>query len=102
MRGAEEVGNPTQQEIRSLLNRLVDNGSLFLDRSAAEVGEHPVLSVAHFATGLELLLKARILAEDWSQVAAKPGDCVWASLISGGVFTVSASRLHERLASVCR
>jgi hypothetical protein len=38
----------------------------FLESSVDEIKTHPKYSVIHFATAVELLLKARLIHEHWS------------------------------------
>ncbi len=53
------VGMPTAEEKAEVFSALVENGLSFIERSASELEEHLTLSIAHFAAGLELVLKAR-------------------------------------------
>jgi len=41
----------------------------FIERSAGELQEEKSLPIAHFATGLEPILKARLFAEHWTLIA---------------------------------
>ncbi|HJK93994.1 MAG TPA: hypothetical protein RMH85_27310 [Polyangiaceae bacterium LLY-WYZ-15_(1-7)] len=50
---------PTAEEKAEVFSALVENGLSFIERSASELEEHLTLSIAHFAAGLELVLKAR-------------------------------------------
>jgi hypothetical protein len=83
-----------------LFGKLVENGFRFIERSVAELRTEPNLSVAHFATGLELLLKARLFAVHWSLIAQRPHDCRWASLLRGEVVTIQASDLCKTITTV--
>lgn len=72
---------------------MVESGLRFIERSVPELRNDPTMSVAHFATGLELLLKARLFAVHWSLIANRPHECSWSSLRSGEVVTLQASEL---------
>ncbi len=50
---------------------LVCNAIDFLEMSVQEIEKRPKYSVIHFATSVELFLKARLLREHWSLVVAK-------------------------------
>jgi hypothetical protein len=84
---------PSKDEVDKVFEALVVNGLDFIERSARELEEDPKFSIAHFATGLELLLKARLFAEHWSLTATDPHSCSWTGLKEGRVHTVQASDL---------
>ncbi|WP_155893959.1 hypothetical protein [Cystobacter fuscus] len=90
---------PNKEEIDQLFQALVVNGLEFIERSAGELEEDPKFSIAHFATGLELLLKARLFAEHWSLTASDPHACTWSGLKGGSVNTVQASALCSVITS---
>jgi hypothetical protein len=46
----------------------------FLERSVAEFEKEPKFALVHFSSGLELLLKARLLKEHWSLVVVGKAD----------------------------
>lgn len=78
---------------------LVGNGLDFFVRSAEELATAQKFSVVNFATGVELLLKARLFHEHWTLVAVKPHQCSWSSFVNGDVRTIQASDLCEALSS---
>ena len=59
-------------------------------------------SVIHFYAGIELLLKARLMAEHWSLVVSKRQDPDWRRLESGDFISVSLDEAAERLDKVVR
>jgi hypothetical protein len=87
------VSAPTKEEQRAVFEALVRNGFDFIARSARELEDDRKFSVAHFATGVELLLKARLFHEHWSLIAAKPHECSWEDLKNGEIVTISASAI---------
>lgn len=58
------------------------------------------MSVAHFATGLELLLKARLYAVHWTLIADDPHKCKWSDLKNGTGKTIQASNLCKTINTV--
>ena len=91
---------PTDKEVAEAFKALVENGLSFIERSASELPTAPTFSIAHFATGLELLLKARLFAEHWTLVAEKPHKCSWSGLRSGHVYTLQASEICAAITMV--
>jgi len=55
----------------TLLNRVVENAIDFLERSLDEFEEAPKYSIIHFYTAIELFLKARLMADDWTLIVSK-------------------------------
>ena len=72
---------------------LVGNGLDFFERSAGELAKEQKFAIAHFATGLELILKARLFHEHWTLIAANPHGCAWTSVKDGTAVTIAASEL---------
>jgi hypothetical protein len=87
------VSKPTAEELQKVFKALVDNGFDFFLRSAEELEHSQKFSVVHFATGVELLLKARLFHEHWTLIAAKPHECSWEDLKNGKAITISASQI---------
>src|SRR5690606_21971377 len=67
----------------------------FLKRSVEEFENEPKFALVHFSTGLELLLKARLLKEHWSLVVTGKADL--RQFRSGESQTVSIKDALERL-----
>src|SRR4051812_44192212 len=78
-------------------DKLVENGLDFLQRSLSEVKKNPKYSVIHFSSGIELLLKARLLHEHWSLVVVKPGEITKQQFLSGDFESVSPRKCMERI-----
>lgn len=88
---------PTNEELQQTFESLVGSGLGFLERSASELKADPSISVVHFATGLELLLKARLYREHWALVCLKPHEARWAGLLSGDGRTIAAKSLCKAI-----
>jgi len=91
---------PTSDEITKVLDALIGNGLDFLEKSAGELKAEPKFSIGHFATGLELMLKARLFAEHWALTASDPHGCTWTGLKDGTVMTLQASDLCDAVEKV--
>jgi len=91
---------PTDDQKALVFDALVENGLRFIEAAASELASEPTFSVAHFATGLELLLKARLFAEHWTLIAANPHGFNWSAVQSGDVYTIQASDICAAVATV--
>jgi len=78
----------------------VENGLDFLTHSLEDFKTSPKYSVIHFYAGVELLLKARLMAEHWSLVVSKRQDPDWERLQSGDFISVSLDEAAARLDKV--
>lgn len=70
----------------------------FLQRSVAEFDTDPKFALAHFSTGLELLLKARLLKEHWSLIVLSKADLK--QFRSGESTTVGIKEAMDRLETI--
>ena len=84
---------PTKKQLQDVFNALTKNGIDFIRRSARELESEPKFSAAHFAIGLELLLKARLFSEHWTLISTTPHGCSWSAMESGAIHTIQASGL---------
>ena len=82
------------------LARLVENAFDFLDRALADLEAAPKYSVIHFYAAIELFLKARLMAEHWSLVIAKPQDADLKKFLAGDFQSVTLNEAAERLDKV--
>ncbi len=57
--------------VQNLRNGLVENAFSFINKALDEFPSEPKFSLIHFATGVELFLKARLMAEHWSLIVAR-------------------------------
>ncbi|MCA9700583.1 MAG: hypothetical protein KC431_23860 [Myxococcales bacterium] len=79
---------------------LIENGLRFLMIAVGEIETDPTLSVTHFATGIELLLKARLFSEHWSLVTEPPRAFTWLSLKIGQARTIQAKDLVSAISNL--
>lgn len=87
------MSKPTPEQLKAVFSALVGNGLDFFVRSAQELDQEQKFAIAHFATGLELILKARLFHEHWTLIATDPHRCAWTSVRDGTVRTIQASDL---------
>ena len=79
---------------------LVASAADFIERATSEVDTAPRYAVIHFASGIELLLKARLAMEHWVLVFADPGRTSKAALAGGDFRSVSPGHAMDRLDDV--
>jgi ribosomal protein S14 len=73
----------------------------FLLRSLDEIENSPKYSVIHFATAVELLLKARLMHEHWSLIVTNTSDADLTKFLKGECNTVGQDEAVKRLIGVC-
>lgn len=88
------------EESQVLRRRLVDNAFDFLRCALDEFEQTPKYSVIHFHAAMELLLKARLMAEHWSLVVADRAEPNWAKFKAGDFVSVNLAQAARRLANV--
>lgn len=79
---------------------LVASAADFIERAISEVDKAPRYAVVHFASGVEILLKARLAMEHWILVFADPGRASRAALAGGDFRSVSPGQAMDRLDDV--
>lgn len=84
----------------SVAPTLVANASEFIERATEEVESSPRFAVIHFATGIELLLKARLVIEHWVLIFALPERATRDALFRGDFRSVSSGAAMDRLGKI--
>lgn len=69
----------------------------FLERSVEDIKDHPKYAVIHFATAVELLLKARLMNEHWSLAVEHVSKAEINEFLQGRCKTVSPAEAVKRL-----
>ena len=87
-------------DLDQILENLTKNGLDFLERAASELPTAPKYSVIHFASGLEILLKARLLSEHWTLTLAKPESADLDKFKAGDFQSVRADEVLGRIERV--
>lgn len=80
--------------------RLVENACDFLEQSMTDIRDKPKYSVIHFHTAIELLLKARLLAEHWSLVITSRKEADWNTFSKGDFVSVSLDECVKKLEKI--
>lgn len=91
----------SKKRITAAKQRISESAFDFLERSIGEIKTHPKYSVIHFATAVELLLKARLMHEHWSLVVERVSDADLVAFLSGKCRTVGPAEAIKRLGRVC-
>ena len=84
----------------SHFSRLVENGLDFLNKAIDEVETQPKYSVIHFHAAIEILLKARLMAEHWTLVLSQREKLDWKKFTEGNFRSVSLEEANDRLSGV--
>jgi hypothetical protein len=92
-------------DIASLEFDLVDSAMAFLVRSVQTMGDDSsdhtaAFAVADLATALEVVMKARLLRHDWTQVCTSPTKWSSKDLKNGSAKTVSLDEAVDRLDAI--
>lgn len=83
-----------------ILKRLINNALEFLNRALVEIELQPKHSLISFSSSIELVLKARLMAEHWSLVISRKQEADWEKLISGDFQSVTPGEALTRLEKV--
>jgi hypothetical protein len=86
---------------KAAILQFIESALEFLKRGAEEIEKHPKYSIINFATGIELMLKARLMKEHWSLVVEKSGDAILKDFQEGKAKTVTPREAMKRLRNVC-
>ena len=86
--------------VREIWSQLLESGIDFLRSSLDELQHKPKLSIIHFAFGLELLFKARLMAEHWSLILQDPGSSSISQVADGEFLSVSLDEALRRLQNI--
>jgi ssDNA-binding Zn-finger/Zn-ribbon topoisomerase 1 len=71
------------EPVDEAFDHLVQNGFDFLQHGIDEIHAEPKYSVIHFCAGVEILLKARLVAKDWRLIVVKPKDIGHEEFLNG-------------------
>jgi hypothetical protein len=93
-KAATEVTFPSEFE---LFDALAKSAFEFLRRAIDEFSESAKFSTIHFATAIELFLKARLMREHWSLLLDKPDQADKAAFFRGDAKTVTLDQAVDRL-----
>ncbi|UXU75564.1 MULTISPECIES: hypothetical protein [unclassified Paracoccus (in: a-proteobacteria)] len=91
----------TKKKLNAALRNFSESAFDFLEKSVDEIKDRPKYSVIHFATAVELLLKARLMREHWTLVAERASDVTLDNFLSGECKTVTQADAIRRLNGAC-
>lgn len=83
-----------------IFGQMADSAFDFLDQAAADLEKKPKYAVIHFATAIELILKARLLREHWALVVTSSGDADRQAFQRGSAKTVTVDQAIKRLEQI--
>ncbi len=89
-----------KEETRKLWTSLVESAFDFLERALDEYDSSPKYAILHLAASVELLLKARLMAEHWTLIISPKHTPTFDRLKSGDFLSVTLSEAIERLGGV--
>ena len=72
----------------------------FFNASIKDFKSRPKYSVINFCSGLELILKARLLKEHWSLIVKRPEEAALLRFQNGDFVSVSVDEVLKRLANI--
>lgn len=91
----------SKKKLSTALRSLTESAFDFLEKSVDEIKAHPKYSVIHFATAVELLLKARLMREHWTLVVERASEVSLEDFLSGQSKTVTQADAIKRLNNAC-
>jgi hypothetical protein len=87
-------------ETQTAFSCLVDNAFEFLSKALDEVQHHPKHSIINFFAAVELFIKARLMAKDWSLIISnQKKEHDWSRFVRGDFHSVSLDEGLSRLES---
>lgn len=87
-------------DFEALFKSITENAFEFLEKSLDEFDISPKFSIIHFASAIELFMKARLLSEHWSLIVERVDGANIEELFSGNVRTVSPNTARKRLKNI--
>ena len=87
-------------KVAAPFDSLTQSGIEFLISAAKQLKAEPKLAVINLATGIELLLKARLVREHWALIVARPEKASLAHFASGSFQSVNLDEAITRLRNV--
>ena len=92
--------NPPSFDAAVIFRQMVESALDFLEQARVDLETKPKYAVIHFATAIELILKARLLKEHWALVVMVSGDADRRSFQSGTAKTVTVDQAIKRLEQI--
>lgn len=96
-----KTSNPVKNDPKHLFDSIVVNAIDFFNTSIKDFQGKPKYSVINFCSGLELILKARLLAEHWSLILKSPDKAELVKFQNGDFLSVMVGEIIDRLTKIC-
>ena len=96
----QKQGGRSSDPRDEIFRNLTESAFEFLERAIREFRDSPKFSTIHFATAVELFLKARLMREHWSLTVEKIDDVALTQFRQGKFKSVSPSAAIARLRSI--
>lgn len=84
----------------AIFKQMVESAFDFLNQARSDLEKKPKYAIIHFATAIELILKARLLKEHWALVVAASGDADRHAFKNGTAKTVTVDQAVKRLENI--
>jgi hypothetical protein len=97
---AAKAKKPTKKNPAHFFDLVVTNSIDFFNVSIKDFKKRPKYSVINFCSGLELILKARLLKEHWSLIVKRPEEAALPRFQNGDFVSVAVEEAIKRLANV--
>ena len=91
---------PTTAEIDRHFDALVCSGFDFVERAISSFADNERISLFLFASGLELITKARLYHEHWSLIFANIDLAEFRHFETGDFKTVGAEKANDRIKKI--
>jgi hypothetical protein len=94
------INQPVVKNAEHFFNLIATNAIEFFIASIKDFKSRPKYSVINFCSGLELILKARLLKEHWSLIMKRPEEAALSHFQNGDFISVSVDEALKRLANI--
>lgn len=84
----------------AIFRQMTESAFDFLYQTRADLEKKPKYAIIHFATAIELILKARLLKEHWALVVSASGDADRHGFQNGTAKTVTVDQAIKRLENI--
>jgi hypothetical protein len=94
------TNQPVVKNAEHFFNLIATNAIEFFIASIKDFKSRPKYSVINFCSGLELILKARLIKEHWSLIVKRPEEAALSQFQNGDFMSVSVDEALKRLANI--
>lgn len=94
------TNQPVEENANPFSDLITTNAIEFFNASIKDFKSRPKYSVINFCSGLELILKARLLKEHWSLIVKRPEEAALPRFQNGDFVSVSVDEALKRLGNI--